>query len=342
MTGPALPNVPNVSSVQMCRLRWTILDYDGEPADVSDVTFTSSVPYTVVAGQPVTLVSLFPYATFVNGSMHNEDGDAWVDIIASEDMDMDPHHWTITATVTVGATASRGRYHLRAVFTTPVNGDINLSTSVPVTESSGTALFRGPSGTGITSITAVGTTATVTYDDGSTSTFTLPSGTANDANVATYVSTPGTDTNDAIDTLIGTAISTQHTADDGDYVATDDSRLADDRHALAVVVAATGVSGTYTPDAAALPGTGGTIRLSLTGNVTLATPTSPTDGQTFTVELIQDATGGRTLTLSSGYAATADVVAPVLTTAPNKRDYIVVKYDTTATKWHLMAVNKGA
>lgn len=57
----------------------------------------------------------------------------------------------------------------------------------------------------------------------------------------------------------------------------------------------TSVTGTYTPDLSL----SNTFRLTFTGNVTFADPINPSDGQTINFEIIQDATGSRTLTKSS-------------------------------------------
>lgn len=169
-------SVPNVPEWQYCRLTWKIRDYGGMPVVVDSVVFTSAVPYVIAAGSKYTLVSVFPEAHFTNGVLCNDNGDEYVDIVASEDPDISPHHWTITAVASIAASGSRPRQAIQATFTTPVGGDLDLSTVLTVPASSGQAITRGKPGRGIEAVTAVGTTATVTYDDGTTSTFTLPEG----------------------------------------------------------------------------------------------------------------------------------------------------------------------
>jgi hypothetical protein len=73
---------------------------------------------------------------------------------------------------------------------------------------------------------------------------------------------------------------------------------------------------------------GGHFRVTLAGATTFDAST-PADGQKITLELIQDATGGRTATWSSafqfGVAGT-----PALSSAPGKRDLIGFVYSAAA------------
>lgn len=175
MTLPA--NVPNVPTWQMCRVRWNIGDFGGQPVAVKAIEFTASVPYVIVAGIPRTLVKVFPSAQFINGILCDTDGNPYIDIVASEDPDISPNGWTITATATVTDIGKQRGQLISVTFTTPVDGSIDLSTRLTVPSSNGQAITRGLPGVGIETITATGTTATVTYDDGTTSTFELPVGT---------------------------------------------------------------------------------------------------------------------------------------------------------------------
>lgn len=79
---------------------------------------------------------------------------------------------------------------------------------------------------------------------------------------------------------------------------------------------------------------GNLYRVTLGGNRTMGVPSTPSDGQSITFEVVQDGTGSRTLTWSSatgGYAF--DAQTPVLSTAPNARDFIPFIYNTAANKW---------
>jgi len=86
---------------------------------------------------------------------------------------------------------------------------------------------------------------------------------------------------------------------------------------------------------------GNLFRVTLGGNRTLGTPTNPTDGQRATWELIQDATGSRTLTLSSAFALGSTISSTTLTTTANKRDFLTAVYNASKTKWYVIAFVKG-
>lgn len=86
---------------------------------------------------------------------------------------------------------------------------------------------------------------------------------------------------------------------------------------------------------------GNCFRVTLGGNRTLGAPSNPIDGQRILLEVIQDATGSRTLAYNSVYAFGTDVVSPTLTTTASKRDFIGFIYNSTANKWYCLAVAKG-
>ena len=67
-------------------------------------------------------------------------------------------------------------------------------------------------------------------------------------------------------------------------------------------------------------------KVTLAGNGTLNAPTNPTTGQFITILIIQDGTGSRTLTPNAVYEFTGDE-APTLTTAANKGDLFVFRYN---------------
>lgn len=86
---------------------------------------------------------------------------------------------------------------------------------------------------------------------------------------------------------------------------------------------------------------GNRFRVALAGNRTLGNPTNPSDGQQCVWELIQDATGGRTLALDTKFALGADITAVTLTTTANKRDFLTATYNSAADKWYVIGFIKG-
>lgn len=92
-----------------------------------------------------------------------------------------------------------------------------------------------------------------------------------------------------------------------------------------------GLSWTGAVDLTTLAATARTIRATLTGNVTLALPTPPSDvSYTITLLLTQDATGSRTLTLPAA-CLSAYGVDPVLTTSGGATDVIHLMW--TGASW---------
>jgi hypothetical protein len=86
---------------------------------------------------------------------------------------------------------------------------------------------------------------------------------------------------------------------------------------------------------------GNYFRVTLGGNRTLGNPTNMVDGQKCIWELIQDGTGSRTITLGSAFALGTDISAVTLTTTASKRDFLGAIYNSTATKWYVLAFTKG-
>lgn len=89
---------------------------------------------------------------------------------------------------------------------------------------------------------------------------------------------------------------------------------------------------------------GNHFRVTLAGNRTLAAPTNPVDGQRISIEVIQDATGSRTLTLTTGalgFAFGTDIPSITLTTTANARDFIECLYNSTAQRWYVVRFVKG-
>lgn len=83
------------------------------------------------------------------------------------------------------------------------------------------------------------------------------------------------------------------------------------------------------------------FRVTLGGNRTLGNPTNMVDGQRVIWELIQDATGTRTLTLGSAFALGSDIAAVTLSTTAAKRDFLGAIYNSTAAKWFVVAFVRG-
>jgi len=86
---------------------------------------------------------------------------------------------------------------------------------------------------------------------------------------------------------------------------------------------------------------GSHFRVTLGGNRTLGNPTNLSDGQKLLWELIQDATGSRTITLGSNFALGTDLPAVTLTTTASKRDFLGGIYNSTAGKIFVTSLMRG-
>ena len=86
---------------------------------------------------------------------------------------------------------------------------------------------------------------------------------------------------------------------------------------------------------------GNHFRVTLGGNRTLGNPTNSADGQKVMWELIQDATGSRTITLGSDFALGGDITSITLTTTAGKRDFLGAVYNASALKWYVIVFVKG-
>lgn len=107
-------------------------------------------------------------------------------------------------------------------------------------------------------------------------------------------------------------------ADDGAVALTDQANIATD--------AAAGLVFTVT----------------LAGNRTLSAPTNPRDTMKRTWRFRQDATGTRTITLDAVFSLGSNVPNTTLNPAAGKVGYMTAMYDSTATKWHVLAFEPGA
>jgi hypothetical protein len=90
---------------------------------------------------------------------------------------------------------------------------------------------------------------------------------------------------------------------------------------------------------------GNHFRVTLGGNRTLGVPTNAVDGQRILIEVIQDGTGSRTLTLTTGSAGSfaygTDITTITLSTTAGATDYIGCVYNSTAQRWRVIAFVKG-
>lgn len=105
------------------------------------------------------------------------------------------------------------------------------------------------------------------------------------------------------------------------------------------VAAVTASTGTTSLDAAAASASG-TIRVALTQS-TVINIAGAVDGQRLTIELTQDATGGRTVTLGSMFAFGADLTSFTASTSGSKTDILGVQYHAASSKYRVLAASKG-
>ena len=70
------------------------------------------------------------------------------------------------------------------------------------------------------------------------------------------------------------------------------------------------------------------LHLTLTGNVSSFALTNPVDGAVYNIRFIQDATGGRTITLPSVFKFPGGT-APVFSTTANAVDFLSAEYGAT-------------
>lgn len=83
------------------------------------------------------------------------------------------------------------------------------------------------------------------------------------------------------------------------------------------------------------------FRVTLGGNRTLGNPTNAFDGQILTWELIQDATGSRTLVLDTKFTLGTDITSITLTATASKRDFLTAVYNQSADKFYVRGFVKG-
>lgn len=83
------------------------------------------------------------------------------------------------------------------------------------------------------------------------------------------------------------------------------------------------------------------FRLTLQSNVTTMTLSGGVDGQRVVLEVIQDATGSRTITWPSNVRFGTDITSITLTTTASKTDRIGLIYNSSASKYDVVAFVKG-
>jgi hypothetical protein len=86
---------------------------------------------------------------------------------------------------------------------------------------------------------------------------------------------------------------------------------------------------------------GNIFTVTLGGNRTLANPTNPTNGQKIIYRIRQDGTGSRTITFDTAFRFGADTPSITLTTTANKTDYIGCMYNSTDSKWDIIAFSRN-
>lgn len=82
------------------------------------------------------------------------------------------------------------------------------------------------------------------------------------------------------------------------------------------------------------------VRITLAGNPTIDF-TGGVDGQKIIVELIQDATGNRTVSWGTSVRFGSDITSITLSTTGNKLDRIGLVYNSAAGKYDVMAYARG-
>lgn len=83
------------------------------------------------------------------------------------------------------------------------------------------------------------------------------------------------------------------------------------------------------------------FQVTLAGNRTLDNPTNMQDGFQYVWEFIQDASGGRVLTLGSKFVFGTDITGFTLSTAANRHDFLTCIYDVTLDRFFVVGTSKG-
>jgi hypothetical protein len=85
-----------------------------------------------------------------------------------------------------------------------------------------------------------------------------------------------------------------------------------------------------------------TVLMTLTGNVTLGSFTSATNGQKIIIRVQQDGTGGKTLSVDTTYWNLGlDIPGTTINYSANKYTYIGAIYNSDTSKWDIISIVKG-
>jgi hypothetical protein len=87
--------------------------------------------------------------------------------------------------------------------------------------------------------------------------------------------------------------------------------------------------------------TGSEFITTLTGNATLANPLNPSDGQTMTITVCQDANGSHTLAYGSAFLFSSALPSPTLSTTGNEQDYLQFQFNGIFNQWIFTGFVKG-
>lgn len=80
----------------------------------------------------------------------------------------------------------------------------------------------------------------------------------------------------------------------------------------------------------------------LTGNITIGAPTgTPSDGQTLRIRLLQDGTGGRTVTWNAAFAFGTDVTSAMDPIAANSKWERLFSWHAGDSKWRATGIVRG-
>jgi len=80
----------------------------------------------------------------------------------------------------------------------------------------------------------------------------------------------------------------------------------------------------------------------LTGAITIAAPSgSPVDGQTLTIRMLQDGTGGRVVTWNVAFAFGTDITAAMKPTTANSKWERIFEWNATDSKWRATGIVRG-
>lgn len=101
-------------------------------------------------------------------------------------------------------------------------------------------------------------------------------------------------------------------------------------HCSSTPYVALATTGSITPNLA----TGKVFRIAMSGNVTLNNPTNPQDGELYTFQFLQDATGGRTITLPAKFRKSASDTA---TTTASTTTMVTARYCLADDKYDVVS-----